>query len=87
MSSKFIVNIKAFLPKDEDIIKIIDVCDLKPLDNNWKQLYDSYGNCLSISDSKAIYTNINNKPNINLKLIIIIIKSDEKYSNKILLTF
>lgn len=61
--SKAIVNIKAFLPEDEDIIKIIDVCNLKPLNADWRIIFDPYGNSLSFKKDKTIFTNINDNPN------------------------
>ena len=52
---KAMVNVKAFLPDDEEIIDIIRLCDLSP-DNDWKRWVDSNGNALTIQNNKKIIT-------------------------------
>ena len=66
---KSIVSVKAFLPDDDEIIKIIEICDLQPLKDDWKDWVDSSGFNLHIKKdhSAYIYQSIPSKQNIVVK--------------------
>lgn len=50
---KALINVKAFLPEDNEIISIIKICDLEPLED-WKHWVDFNGNNLTIKQNKSI---------------------------------
>ena len=52
-----IVNVKAFLPKDQEIIQIIDMCNLNPDGDSWLKWSDSNGNYLHIKKDKTVVSN------------------------------
>lgn len=52
-----IVNVKAFLPKDQEIIQIIDMCNLDPDGDSWLKWSDSNGNYLHIKKDKTVVSN------------------------------
>jgi hypothetical protein len=54
--NKCITNVKAFLPNDKEIIKIIKLCRLEPLNNNWRIWTDNSGNLLTISKNRKIHS-------------------------------
>lgn len=49
-----IVNVKAFLPDDNEIIKIIEICDLEPVGESWRLWTDNHGNNLVIKNNKTV---------------------------------
>jgi len=51
---KALINVKAYLPDDKEIIKIIKLCNLRNDEKNWKIWYDDLGNKLTFSDKKTI---------------------------------
>lgn len=56
---KALVNIKAFLPEDKEILKIIEVCDLEPTDD-WKVWTDHYGHNLIVKNNKTVTSKTKN---------------------------
>jgi hypothetical protein len=52
-----IVNVKAFLPEDKEIIQIIDMCNLDPDGDSWLKWSDSNGNYLYIKKDKTVVSN------------------------------
>lgn len=84
MQSKEIVNVRAFLPADQEIIKIIEICKLHP-GSTWKVWSDGFGNTIKISAKRKI--SIGN--NLNLKYNDLYFKSTIKHianvSNKVML--
>ncbi len=53
---KALINVKAYLPEDKEIINIIKLCNLRNDNKNWKIWYDDLGNKLVL-----------NKKNIKIK--------------------
>ena len=49
-----IVNVKAFLPQDQEIIQIIDMCNLDPEGDSWYKWSDANGNYLHIKNDKTV---------------------------------
>jgi len=49
---KSLINVKAFLPEDKEILKIIEVCDLEPTDD-WKVWTDHNGHNLIIKNNRT----------------------------------
>lgn len=50
---KFLVNVRAFLPHDDQILDIIKFCKLEPTDN-WRIWRDCLGYKVSITNSKRV---------------------------------
>lgn len=53
---KAIVNVQAYLPDDKEIIKIIELCNLRPIEDDWRKWQDNCGNILFIRKNKIITT-------------------------------
>ncbi len=49
-----LINVKAYLPEDKEVINIIKLCRLRNDDNNWKIWYDDFGNKLILSETRKI---------------------------------
>lgn len=66
---KAIVNVKAFLPNDNEIIKIIEICNLNPLKDDWRNWIDNSDFNLNIRKDHNIYIykNIPNKQSLIIK--------------------
>lgn len=47
-------SVKASLPNDNDILKIIDICQLFPKENSWRTWIDGQGNCITLTQNKKI---------------------------------
>jgi len=47
-------SVKAYLPRNKEIIKIIEVCDLYPMDDSWKKWTDHLGSYIHIFSKKNI---------------------------------
>ncbi len=50
---KALVNVQAFLPDDCEITKIIEICDLEPLDS-WRHWTDHNGHMLVIKNNRTV---------------------------------
>lgn len=53
MREKLINSVKAFLPRDKEVVNIIRLCDLFPT-TSWKFWIDSFGNTLRVHDNKQL---------------------------------
>ena len=53
-TKKALESIKAFLPDDKLVGKIIELCDLHPIDKSWRKWTDHLGNFLQIRNKKVI---------------------------------
>lgn len=51
---KALINVKAFLPNDKEIINIIKLCSLINDNKNWKIWYDGFGNKVILDKNKII---------------------------------
>lgn len=70
-----IESLKAFLPNDKEILDIINLCELKPSINTWKEWIDIGENILYITENRKLKTKINKiKINENCKVVDIYIK-------------
>ena len=50
------VSLQAFLPDDNEIIKIIEMCGLELFDkNNWKEWHDNVENKIYVTDDKKLF--------------------------------
>lgn len=65
--TKAFVNVQAYLPEDQEIIKIIKLCNLKPKDFLWKIWIDEFNYYLHFQNHKALVKrkNIEGKPEIS----------------------
>ena len=64
--TKAIINVKASLPEDEEIIKIIEICKLEPT-NTWRLWTDNNGHNMIIKNNKTITLKKNNRQPIIVK--------------------
>ena len=64
-----IVNVKAFLPEDKEIIQIIDMCNLDPDGDSWLKWSDSNGNYLHIKKDKTVVSNKDSPTKKKIRLI------------------
>jgi hypothetical protein len=64
-----IVNVKAFLPDDKEIIPIINICNLEPKGDSWLKWSDSNGNYLHIKKDKTVVSNKESPTKNNTRLI------------------
>ena len=49
-----IESVKAFLPNDKHIEKIINICDLYPVENSWKKWTDHLGSYIKLHKNKKV---------------------------------
>jgi hypothetical protein len=51
---KALASVKAYLPEDKEIVRIIEMCDLEPAGKGWRLWTDSLGHNLIIKNNKCI---------------------------------
>lgn len=47
-------SVKAFLPNDNEIETIINVCSLRPIENSWRKWADHLGSYIQIQNNKKV---------------------------------
>lgn len=52
--SKELISLEAYLPKDSEIFKIIEICDLEPIGEGWRLWTDNLGNNMIIKKNKSV---------------------------------
>jgi len=68
--NKCLINVKAFLPDDKEIIKIIKLCYLEPVKNNWRIWSDNQGNIITLFKNRVV---------ISRKINNYLLKADDLY--------
>lgn len=69
MRNVALTSVKAFLPNDNEVIKIIDMCDLDPSPKTWRLWTDGNGNNLIIRNDKTVFSK-KTKPTTRYPIII-----------------
>jgi hypothetical protein len=49
-----LVNVQAYLPNDKEIIKIIEICSLTPIEGSWRIWTDNGGHLLIIKKNRKV---------------------------------
>lgn len=57
--SKALASLKAFLSEESYVIKIIELCNLYPVENSWKKWTDHLGNFITIYKNKKVNSSEN----------------------------